>query len=122
MSLLSALACVLFFSFLVIRPPPTSTLFPYTTLFRSHSAVFQRNLFNIVQGLQLILGVLILVHRECVGVIHWIRRQPLDAVFFIGFADGFVLLLLIRNRVGIAHVGNPGGAGVFKHDVQITRD
>src|SRR5437879_9782710 len=24
------------FFFLIIRPPPTSTLFPYTTLFRSH--------------------------------------------------------------------------------------
>src|SRR5215510_15972848 len=26
----------LFFFFLMIRPPPRSTLFPYTTLFRSH--------------------------------------------------------------------------------------
>src|SRR5688572_31900418 len=26
-----------FFSFLIIRPPPRSTLFPYTTLFRSRS-------------------------------------------------------------------------------------
>src|SRR5437868_14730712 len=24
------------FFFLILRPPPTSTLFPYTTLFRSH--------------------------------------------------------------------------------------
>src|SRR5436305_10785719 len=30
-----ALAYVLFFFFLMIRRPPTSTLFPYTTLFRS---------------------------------------------------------------------------------------
>src|SRR5262249_62015325 len=29
---------LLFFSFLMIRPPPTSTLFPYTTLFRSRTA------------------------------------------------------------------------------------
>src|SRR5215203_6766419 len=28
---------VLFFFFLMIRRPPRSTLFPYTTLFRSHS-------------------------------------------------------------------------------------
>src|SRR6266487_6320746 len=27
-----------FFFFLMIRPPPRSTLFPYTTLFRSHRA------------------------------------------------------------------------------------
>src|SRR5436189_4071959 len=30
--------CMLFF-FLMIRPPPRSTLFPYTTLFRSHAGV-----------------------------------------------------------------------------------
>src|SRR2546422_11022283 len=29
------LCCVLFFFFLMIRRPPRSTLFPYTTLFRS---------------------------------------------------------------------------------------
>src|SRR5258708_36423226 len=41
---------LLFFFFLMIRRPPRSTLFPYTTLFRSplsmarpsHSAVFER--------------------------------------------------------------------------------
>src|SRR3712207_9418768 len=32
-------SCVsLFFFFLMIRRPPRSTLFPYTTLFRSHSS------------------------------------------------------------------------------------
>src|SRR5687768_18292892 len=37
MSLLSVLASsILFFFFLMIRRPPRSTLFPYTTLFRSH--------------------------------------------------------------------------------------
>src|SRR2546426_12586208 len=30
----------LFFFFLMIRRPPRSTLFPYTTLFRSHVAVY----------------------------------------------------------------------------------
>src|SRR5262249_61938117 len=35
---LSLLYLTLFF-FLMIRPPPTSTLFPYTTLFRSLQAV-----------------------------------------------------------------------------------
>src|ERR1041384_8690440 len=33
---LSTLYCLLFFFFLMIRRPPRSTLFPYTTLFRSH--------------------------------------------------------------------------------------
>src|SRR2546430_8856430 len=31
-------SCCLFFFFLMIRRPPRSTLFPYTTLFRSHGA------------------------------------------------------------------------------------
>src|SRR2546429_2041789 len=31
-------ACVVFFFFLMIRRPPRSTLFPYTTLFRSRKA------------------------------------------------------------------------------------
>src|SRR3989442_4521559 len=30
--------CFFFFFFLMIRRPPRSTLFPYTTLFRSHEA------------------------------------------------------------------------------------
>src|SRR5256886_10979272 len=31
--------CIIFFFFLMIRRPPRSTLFPYTTLFRSHIQV-----------------------------------------------------------------------------------
>src|SRR5438445_13639341 len=34
-ALLVSRECLSFFFFLVIRPPPISTLFPYTTLFRS---------------------------------------------------------------------------------------
>src|SRR5256885_12683110 len=33
----------MFFFFLMIRRPPRSTLFPYTTLFRSHPSVFGRD-------------------------------------------------------------------------------
>src|SRR5574337_1375274 len=33
---------ILFFFFLMIRRPPRSTLFPYTTLFRSHHATDDR--------------------------------------------------------------------------------
>src|SRR2546427_9079055 len=32
---------IVYFFFLMIRRPPRSTLFPYTTLFRSHAAVDQ---------------------------------------------------------------------------------
>src|SRR5205085_10487587 len=33
------LLCYFFFFFLMIRRPPRSTLFPYTTLFRSHDVI-----------------------------------------------------------------------------------
>src|SRR5437899_12378225 len=36
---LPACFCLLFFFFLMIRRPPRSTLFPYTTLFRSSKSV-----------------------------------------------------------------------------------
>src|SRR2546428_9210160 len=36
-SSLAAVLCAFFFFFLMIRRPPRSTLFPYTTLFRSES-------------------------------------------------------------------------------------
>src|SRR5256885_16858393 len=41
------LTCILFFFFLMIRRPPRSTLFPYTTLFRSRELrrVGQRDYF-----------------------------------------------------------------------------
>src|SRR5437870_13294195 len=38
-SSLNTMYIFLFFFFLMIRPPPISTLFPYTTLFRSRDAV-----------------------------------------------------------------------------------
>src|SRR2546430_17098632 len=34
-------SCFFLFFFLMIRPPPRSTLFPYTTLFRSDESVFR---------------------------------------------------------------------------------
>src|SRR5699024_12794034 len=40
LSLISS--CILFFFFLMIRRPPRSTLFPYTTLFRSLQKMWQR--------------------------------------------------------------------------------
>src|SRR2546430_10165690 len=33
---------LIYFFFLMIRRPPRSTLFPYTTLFRSHGGVLER--------------------------------------------------------------------------------
>src|ERR1039457_1511061 len=55
-----SLLCVVFFFFLMIRRPPRSTLFPYTTLFRS----------------------LTRAHPTVVGIFHYGHRQnyvkPID--------------------------------------------
>src|SRR5690348_17729816 len=42
--LLHVVSCSLLFFFLMIRRPPRSTLFPYTTLFRSISLIVSRQL------------------------------------------------------------------------------
>src|SRR5437763_10089909 len=44
-----SLASSTFFFFLMIRRPPTSTLFPYTTLFRSHVPGSGRTTAELVQ-------------------------------------------------------------------------
>src|SRR5256885_17119040 len=43
---LTYISVFLFFFFLMIRRPPRSTLFPYTTLFRSHRLAMLRNMTN----------------------------------------------------------------------------
>src|SRR5688572_33384571 len=40
--IISVICCYLDVFFLMIRRPPRSTLFPYTTLFRSHPSAVQR--------------------------------------------------------------------------------
>src|SRR5256886_10671896 len=42
--------CVIFFFFLMIRRPPRSTLFPYTTLFRSIAAGFRADVNHGIAG------------------------------------------------------------------------
>src|SRR2546430_17430825 len=41
--------CLSFFFFLMIRRPPRSTLFPYTTLFRSLPAASRRRLLHLLR-------------------------------------------------------------------------
>src|SRR2546425_10768774 len=45
----SAVVTIFFFFFLMIRRPPRSTLFPYTTLFRSRSNMEIRSVFHRIQ-------------------------------------------------------------------------
>src|SRR5205807_6875702 len=43
------------FFFLIVRRPPRSTLFPYTTLFRSYKKMFDRRNLALVAGAALVL-------------------------------------------------------------------
>src|SRR3712207_9095573 len=62
----------IFFFFLMIRRPPRSTLFPYTTLFRSHRGDEAVQMFAVMgAGRPLVDGV----HRGVVGA----RRVDRDA-------------------------------------------
>src|SRR3712207_8049151 len=70
-----------FFFFLMIRRPPRSTLFPYTTLFRSHALVED-------------LLVLELYGIACGTKNHSSVGPTLDCLFF---SVGFVVLLLNHN-------------------------
>src|ERR1051326_9514113 len=44
------LVCCFFFFFLMIRRPPRSTLFPYTTLFRSHQPARREGEYPVTDG------------------------------------------------------------------------
>src|SRR5256885_16001951 len=59
------MSCSLFFFFLMIRRPPRSTLFPYTTLFRSRDVGFHD------------LGLLIVDEEHRFGVRHKERLKAL---------------------------------------------
>src|SRR5256885_12103651 len=50
------ITCFLFFFFLMIRRPPRSTLFPYTTLFRSHSIGLLPQVMEELEALQFNIG------------------------------------------------------------------
>src|SRR5256885_16974738 len=57
-----------FFFFLMIRRPPRSTLFPYTTLFRSHAAWRRRRLGKFeLGGLAVVVGALV---AYGLGLVH----------------------------------------------------
>src|SRR3712207_9393715 len=52
--------CYIFFFFLMIRRPPRSTLFPYTTLFRSVAGAL----------LVLLLGLALIAHRSYADIVE----------------------------------------------------
>ena len=65
---------VFFFFFLMIRRPPRSTLFPYTTLFRSQQQVQQVLLIEIA-------------HRICQSHVRQQKTSPKPVVDFVDIRD-----------------------------------
>src|SRR5438876_3478752 len=87
------LSSLLFF-FLMIRRPPRSTLFPYTTLFRSHVTHAQD---EIRHELMLNLKTPILNHTWtaiALGNIRWATKAPSEATVLLGRVK------IRRRRVG----------------------
>src|ERR1035441_10836700 len=82
--------CLLVFFFLMIRRPPRSTLFPYTTLFRSVQALFQTEIGQVVGGgfIAQIGGELLVLLDECVAI--------------VGTEDVMAMLDLLDDRVQLA--------------------
>src|SRR2546430_13512177 len=67
--------CFILFFFLMIRRPPRSTLFPYTTLFRSRGAVGGEPVGRVGQVPEVMEGPLLERVEECGGLGRvWWRR------------------------------------------------
>src|SRR5256885_7394915 len=61
---------VVFFFFLMIRRPPRSTLFPYTTLFRSYMGVLPPLLSALMTAAVLVAGGFEVIHgRMSIGIL-----------------------------------------------------
>src|SRR5205807_3957172 len=73
-----------FIFFFIVRPPPISTLFPYTTLFRSRAnnlrlAHNQRIGLGIAKAKTLLPGMRLSWHTRCITIIelrHALRSVP----------------------------------------------
>src|SRR2546422_11296725 len=94
---LSSYLLYFFFFFLMIRRPPRSTLFPYTTLFRSRAGKLSHDRpargprQRVSEGRRL----LQLASRQRVGLIHRGRDRPAQAA---ALADS------LSREIGRAHV------------------
>src|SRR5204863_9265315 len=77
---ISLFSLVAFFFFLLIRRPPRSTLFPYTTLFRSLSE------FGLVEGRRLpVCLTLVQISVQAVSpAVHWASLTQLTGRHFSG--------------------------------------
>src|SRR5438477_9424336 len=94
---------LLFFFFLMIRRPPRSTLFPYTTLFRSMYFLSQNLVryrlldLNELLGRMLVLGTLVFILALIYGVlVRWVAPEEQGLFFFNTLLASAAIVILIE--------------------------
>src|SRR3712207_2775810 len=89
------------FFFLMIRRPPRSTLFPYTTLFRSHSAFYpeaggdKNGLAVVPQGLKAVILPVVQTDSRGCAYPKVVERVFCDEEYVIG-RKGFLVSRLMK--------------------------
>src|SRR2546427_11034629 len=105
----------LFFFFLMIRRPPRSTLFPYTTLFRSGFAVSEGQVFSVIgpngAGKSTLFNVVSGLYAPSAGRVtfrgHEIAGWPPERINRLGIAKTFQITnifpaISVRENVRVA--------------------
>src|SRR5688572_31694590 len=78
----------------MLRPPPRSTLFPYTTLFRSGSVVVILDVHALVRREMALLGS----GRSTLGVAHAADQQPAQTLKTIMVVDDSVTVRKVDRK------------------------
>src|SRR2546422_10989330 len=91
----------------MIRRPPRSTLFPYTTLFRSHERVDRRSA----------------AARSHCGIVdsYSAQNSPIDSAFRIPHSE-FTQSAMFIDRAVVHVVGGAGGAGASSRSEEHTSE
>src|SRR5687767_15866865 len=101
----------LFFFFLMIRPPPRSTLFPYTTLFRSNQEILVRIVTCLDELGQRVAGASHFVAAHGAGDVEDDSYRNRRVV--VAEERDLLLLLIVEDgERGLAQTGNVAAVGV----------
>src|SRR3712207_9313143 len=110
------------FFFLMIRRPPRSTLFPYTTLFRSPSFFLYMGLGAVAQILATALMLAAMRERSFSVVTAYIKTEPIQtAVFGLALLGdpltwGVAAAILIATA-GVVLLSLKAGAGLASSEI-----
>ena len=94
--------CVFFFFFLMIRRPPRSTLFPYTTLFRSMGGFKPRDLLNFSHPFLIAVNV-----HDAAGILFDDEFDICQGGLWLARSAVIFDPLISPHQIGRAHVWTP---------------